>query len=276
MSLPVIILYGNCQANLLSSCLGVIPGVAERYQIERYLDFVYPGTDGLENPPEEILDRCELLILQMGLTRRDPEYVARLASRGTKIIRFPTTSCPPLWPQEGPDRRNHFEPNYPFGRYPYGDRVLLDLMEEGKNEEQIVDEYLEKDVAWLFSLPRVMDFWRHMLTALDNRSDIRVKTFIENKFRSRRLFYTTNHPSIELVYFLLRGIVRRAWGDGVPDSHIEFAAGMPMNQYMTPVHPSVARALDLQWSGDDTLHRHWDNGWFTHREFATRYVRWEG
>lgn len=276
MKLPTIILYGNCQAHLLCQCLQNIPGLGRHYQIKGYLDFVYPGTQAMECPPQETLDRCELLIVQMQLTRPDPEYASMLASRGTKIVRFPTTGCPPLWPQECPDHRNKSEAHYPFGRYPCGDRVLLDLMEKEKSDDRIAEEYLATDLASLFNLPRLGDYWRHVLATLDDRSDIKVKAFIESRLQHCRLFYSRNHPSPATVYYLLRGIIRHAWGDGVPDSHLEFAAGEPMNQYMAPVHPSVARALGLKWCGDDTLHRHWHNGWFTHREFARRYVRWDG
>ncbi|MGB9464126.1 MAG: WcbI family polysaccharide biosynthesis putative acetyltransferase [Candidatus Acidiferrum sp.] len=276
MSLPAVLFYGNCQAHLLCACFRSVPGVEKTYQAERFLDFVYPGSNRMEVPPEELLERCEVLIIQMGAKRADPEYVARLAAHGTQIIRFPTTICLPLWPQECPDRRNYAENKYPFGRYPYGDRVLLELMDQGKSEEVIVEEYFATDVASLFSVDRVMEYWRHTLSALDARSDIKAGAFIEKEFRAKRLFHTRNHPSVELTNFLLEEIMRRAWGDGTPRSHIRFAASVPMDQYMTPIHPSVANALELKWCGEETLHRHYDNGWFTHREFARRYVRYEG
>lgn len=276
MRIPAVLFYGNCQAHLLCACLRSLPGVEKLYQVERFLDFIYPGSEGMAAPPEELLERCEVLIIQMAAKREDPEYVERLASRGTKIIRFPTTSCPPLWPQECPDKRNHTENKYPFGRYPHGDRVLLGLMDQGKSEEEIVEEYFAMDVASLFNVDRVMEYWRFTLSALDARSDIKAAAFLENNFRTKRFFYTRNHPSTELTCFLLQEIIRRAWGDGTPCSHVRFAASVPMDQYMTPIHPSVARALALKWCGDETLHRHYDNGWFTHREFARRYVRYEG
>ncbi len=276
MSKPAVLFYGDCQAHLLCACLRSLPGFEKLFQAERFLDFVYPGSEGMAAPPAELLERCEVLIIQKAAKRPDPDYAERLASRGAKIIRFPTTTCPPLWPQECPDKRNRTESKYPFGRYPHGDRVLLDLMAQGKSEEEIVEEYLAADVASLFNVERVMDYWRFTLAALDAHSDIKAAAFLQKNFRTKRLFYTRNHPSPGLTYFLLQEIIRRAWGEGTPFPHVLFAASLPMDQYMAPIHPSVAQALGLKWCGEETLHRHFDNGWFTHREFARRYVRYEG
>lgn len=276
MSRAVILTYGNCQADLLGACLDAFPGVKESYEIARFFDFVYPGTAGIKAPSEDLLDRCEALVLQVGLRRPEPEYVARLASAGAKIVRFPVLDCLPLWPQQCPDARNHAETAYPFGRYPYGDRVLLDLMDQGKSEAEIVDEYMTKDLASLFDLDRMLDYWRCCLEARDAQGDIRAATFVETEFRNQRLFFTRDHPSPALTQFVLGEVIRLIWGTGFPDAYIEFAASIPFDQYVAPVHLSVARALQLNWCGEDTLHRHWHSGFFTHREFARRYVRYEG
>lgn len=76
MSPPAVVFYGNCQAQHLGECFRNLPGVSHRYRIETLLNVIVPGGPEMVSPPQDLLDRCEVLLLQVETKRDDPEFVA--------------------------------------------------------------------------------------------------------------------------------------------------------------------------------------------------------
>jgi tetratricopeptide (TPR) repeat protein len=284
--LASILFYGNCNAPILASAMAGLPEIREKFEPRGYVTFPLPGASHPEPPPEDIMARCELLFLQVEARNAEPPFVERLESLGVKVVRFPITSCEVLWPQACTDHRNDvFDERYPWGRYPYGDRLLLDLMtraqaqaqEQALTPDEIVETYLSTDLAEMFHVQRVYEYWRKKIAKLDAQCDVKLGHFIDQQFREQRLFYTHNHPTPAIMAYLLQEMIRLAWGDVIPSSKIQAAAAaIPLDRHMSPVHPSIAAALGLRWANDDLRYRHYDNGFFTLPEIVRRYVTWEG
>jgi hypothetical protein len=275
---PVVIFHGNCQAQALGICLAALPGVTGKYDVLRFSHMPSAAQPALIVPSREQLENCEFFFLQTTLRRPEPDYMEEFVARGGRVIRFPAAHCPPLWPQECQDKRNQPEPGYPRGRFPFGDRVLLDLMAEGHDESEIVERYVTKDFACAFRLDRLMQIWQRTMQELDTRSDVKIGSFILHNLSSRRLFHAVRHPGTEIITQLLAGLVQVAWGGGVPYAHMEFAVAnaVALDDIVVPVHPSIANALQLRWYGEnDQLYEFRGHCCLPFREYVRRYVRYE-
>jgi hypothetical protein len=152
---------------------------------------------------------------------------------------------------------------------------MLDCMAHGGSGDDLVDEYLTKDLAVLFKIERAMTFWQQAMLEIDNRCDVKLAPFILRHFRTNRLFHSFSHCTSRVLRYLLSEMIRYVWKEGVPDSHLDFVTTNRLNNLEVPVHPSLARALGLEWYRDDMRYRHYENGSFTLREYMCRYIRYD-
>lgn len=278
MNKPSILVYGNCQASAVSQTLTKLPGLSETYEVRYLPSFIHP-VEGAAQVRQDWLDRCHIFIEQKGAWSE----FSRKAElpRGVTLLRFPTVSMNSLWPLQANDPRNIPEPpHYPFGRYPYGDRLVLELLEKGYVGEGLLREYLARDVGQMLDMDRLFELECGRLRQADSVCDIQMVDFILANFRTHRLFWTYNHPTAVMLKNLsnkilsalsqilggMNAVMLRQWLD------VCYRDWEPAGEISVAVHPQVIRHFQLKWADDETRYWHYLSPRMGFEEYMLRYI----
>lgn len=260
---PAIIVYGNCQSDTIAVCLRRIAAVSDRYDVVGIPSFVHP-IDGPSRIEPADLERCALLIEQRALWHRFPA-LDRLPP-GCPTLSFPMLALNAQWPLQAQEKRNRAEPEFPFGRYPYGDRLLNRLLARNLPGAVVLEQYLSTSLNEVVALRRFSAIEAERIIALDDLCDIPFGSWILSNFRHRCLFWTYNHPTAALLLPLTVTVAERAAAllnlprtiaNEVPPL---FANGWePADWLKVAIHPDVAEILDLDWFQPNRLYAHYQH-----------------
>ena len=269
---PVIVSYGSCQAINVACLLGEIPSVTDRFEVVPMAGF--PASGQREEASPETVEACEFLFYQQAEGEILPLSVQEMIRRG-KGLRYPNLFCQVVWPQHverlPEDARSE---EFPFGHFPYGDAHILDLLEAGLRDEQILSAYLQADLAELYSLDSLADRWFEQGRETDKGAAATVAEFIWDRWRVERLFWAVNHPSNRLFGHILQQLLTRSLGSLVSSEELEAALKkQELDHWVTPVHPSVARLFQLQWVSRHAKHNHRGFGELTLEAWTLAYIR---
>ncbi len=242
-----VLLYGNCQGGWLAAALLRTPAVAERYDIIYLSDYIERPA-GHPIHQSDFLPSCSWVIWQTASAYKGPDFLSGL-SAGCRQIRYPTLWLKLLWPTYAVDPRNKPEPEFPWGRYPYGDRLVMKLLAEGVSPEELPKRYAETDLNTIVNLARFTEMSLAEMRFNDQQSDIAITPFIENNFRKRKLFGAVNHPTFLILDQLYLGLV-----SALLDTPIPKDAALPANAVDTlgseevPLHPQIIGHHQLEWA----------------------------
>lgn len=238
---PTLIVSGNCQARVIWQSLVESPQVLDRYR-PVYVRNFRKGDQG--EARIEDLERCAVLLEQ--IAHKAPEMPNKQAlPADCKVIRYPILWLGSLWPLHIDDPRNRPSEQYPAGPFPYGDRLMLDLLDQGLGPDEAVRRWLDADVPALVDLDRLHEILEAKAAALDRRAEIPFGDYVRQGFRSRRLFVTRNHFSEPMLKHV-RDVVFSELGLEPPPGALT-GAMRGMGDIETPVHPSVAAHFGLEW-----------------------------
>jgi acyl carrier protein len=273
-----IIVFGNCQTEMMAAELNYLPGTRERARFHHMLSFHHP-TLGWAKLEDEVLASADVLWQQHDEQLAFP-YADRLPE-SCRRISFPSLDFNLFWPFAGHDPRNTLEPpHYPFGRFPYGDMVALQVVKEGLRGEAAVRSYAELSRARLgrMSMARLEEIEFTRLAQREAQCDVAISDFIRANFRTVPTFHTWNHPGgrpmIELMKRLL--IASDVW-DATPGAlmagELHYCSGNwnPFAHFELPIHPMVAELLRLEWYDPQYRYKTY-YGLVTHDEFIRHYV----
>ena len=278
---PVLIIFGNCQAQGLHGAVAGLPTFVQEYDVKYVPNQASLGDTTL---PAETLARCQILWEQVGINQRLPGWENVPAN--AKHVRFAELSFPILWPFNCVDPRNRYDPpEFPWGAWPYGDRLALQIAGEGLRGEQAVSAYIERGAALIPNTSRMLDIEIARSRKRDANVDLSMTAYILDNFRDRRLFATYNHAANSLVWELFLRIMGETVLSSINIPTEEFAScrsafmdpGLKWPNFETiqmPVHPKLAEEYQLSWVNADTHYRHFDSGSYTFSEFITRYIEY--
>lgn len=265
MTRPAIIVYGNCQSDTISTCLRQLPAISERFDVVSIPSFVHPIDGPAKIDPVDV-GRCAALIEQRALWHGFPAKDA--LPRDAVHVDFPVLALNALWPLQAKEARNTAEPDFPFGRYPYGDRLLNRLLARGLGVDGTLEAYLSTSLAAVVDMQRFTAIENERIAALDKICALPFGAWMLSRFRHQQLFWTYNHPTSALLQPLAEAVVellcRRL---GLPVSVADgvaplFAEGWePADWLKVALHPEAAAHLGLNWYGDGLLYAH-----YTHRD----------
>lgn len=243
---PVLLVYGDAQAEAVALILRTLPAVEERYLV------VYVRDDGGELTPEAAAS-CDLLFEQRSSKPFNPRVtIPKKAAR----VRFPVLELHLLWPFCCPNPFNAPEPpKFPVGRFPCADTFIINCAEQGMPAALIKRHYVPDQwpAAWP-NLDRSFQMESARLSAQDAQNDVKIGSFILKYFRRARLFWAVNAPAnrllVEVVYRLMhagfdpedrceRELIEQAVSLYGPR---ELLGGVSI-----PVHPLVAEHFALEW-----------------------------
>jgi hypothetical protein len=142
MKKKIIIVYGNCQAQMLAECLTSISFLHNEFEVIWERNFEDPSLPQKKELSRLQLENCAYLFEQVGNKDKVFPNIEWLPSHCMQI-RFPYLKIESLWPlMDLCDPRNKPEPpKYDFGRFPQGDKFVTDMIKKNIPRETIFEEY---------------------------------------------------------------------------------------------------------------------------------------
>jgi hypothetical protein len=263
-----VIVAGNCQASFLHRALQESPELSDQYRIVYFRNF-RKGDQGVL--AVEDLDSCAILVEQIAHKHAELPNKDRLPA-DCKVVKFPILWMNSLWPTAVKDPRNAPTERYSAGPYPYGDRLVLKLLDEGLSPDEVAERYLETDINEMVDIARFHEINVVKAQSLDTRADVKLGGYVNGEFAATRLFVTQNHPTMPMLRYIADAIFD-AIDIKAPESDLVAASGGMQHVHM-PVHPQVADCLGLSWYDQGIEYRYHDQK-FQIAEFIRRYAAFE-
>lgn len=267
-----LILYGNCQADAITSTVRADPIVSGFYEVAYCRSFDHP-TEGRPAFEERLTRQCAILWEQ-----HDPQPYPQnnVLSKDCLVVKFAAADLNLLWPFNCVNPYDAPEPPvFPFGRYAYGDRIVANAIDRGMNADDILDYYLNGWDDYKIDIGRLLQLETARIRARDARCDVGIGDFVLSRFRKDRLFWTVNHPTPVLLHELIERLLHAS--DSVQpvllDADIEhtlrnnFAPEGPLGVVGVPIHPKVAEILELEWYDPNERYRSWDGKTYSYVEY---------
>jgi len=278
---PQVVLYGNCQTVYMALLLAEADS---RYQYVCLLNYTAPGQP-LRLPEPESLQRCALYLEQFDF-RDDGRLPVRMALRAIlppscPRVAFPSFIFRSLWPFEALEERNAAEERYPWGRYPYGDRIVQEMAQEAAGGSTSFADYMRRSTASMPDLAQLLANEENRLLVRDQSCDVQIGDYVLDRFRRQHLFWTNAHVTadgLDVLGTRLYGAVQSHLGGdrlgGENRIHAFTATLAPMGTNQVPIHPLVAEAAGLAFWRSDLLYRWYDHAW-TFEEYFQRYLAYD-
>jgi hypothetical protein len=199
------------------------------------------------------LAACDLLLVQKIGDWEDYPLRADI-SAATEIVEFPCLRMASPWPFDGYNGPSDSLADEMEGEdlaFPYLDGLLARLRAEVPDHEARFAAYAALSAAQTGQLERLARFEARRLEIMDRDFDCDLGAFINENFRTARIFHTTNHPSGVLFARLMSWIARRIGRRLIlpPIGRLN-----QLGNIQVPVHPLVARALGVEWANERTLY----------------------
>ena len=259
---PRILVYGNCQGGWLSGVLAKQPEVASQYEVVYLSD--YGGGPPPQHPVHQpgFFSTLRVVIWQTAAACKPPAFLSSLPV-GCRQIRYPTLWLKLLWPTYVVDPRNQPEQDFPWGRYAYGDRLVLRLLESGVPIADLAKRYVETDLNSVVNLDRFSEMALAELRFNDQQSDIPIVPYIESHFRQHKLFGTVNHPTYLMLRVIFQGVVRALLpGKSAATPLLPASSVALLGTVETPLHPQIITHFKLAWARPGMR-------WLYHSRFLT-------
>jgi hypothetical protein len=277
VSKPYIVVYGNCQAELLALAIRRLPQVKDQYLVRYVRNFLHP-VQPVEPLPDECARNCVIYWRQYA--EREFNSPDEAIPSGAQRIVFPPLDFSPLWPFSSLDTLFKSEPpEYPFGLFPYGDRLLKEISEGATPSDDIYETYNQLAARSLLDPYRHLDIEFERLRIRDTASNIKMASFVMSTFKSERLFWTSNHPTNKLFGELFDRLIRATWTESQSPSHPLYRIGKlvyrdwdPLEIIQVPVCDLIGRELGLRWWSADDVYDAGPTGKCTDAAYCVRYV----
>jgi len=276
-----VLVYGNCQAPAVAMALAALDDLDDDFRFVCALNHAAPGSPEVSVP--DALLRDVALVVQQHEERADLPVLAALRERlpaKVPVVTFPSFFLPCLWPFECVENRVRPEAGHPWGRYPLGDMIGLELARSGMQGPLAVAAYMDLSAR---KLPDMRVRWQRDLARLrgyDARCDVKLADYVESTFRREHLFWTNGHVSGAGVHALVSRIAQaiRPYLGGTAQRAQACLASLHerggLGEHQLPIHPLVAEALGLEFWQADMAYR-WNTQRWTFFEYIQRYIEYD-
>lgn len=197
-----IVLFGNCQSEQLFRLFSLLLPQSE-YKIKNFSNNIRTGN---KLPSEEILSEirvCDVLIYQpLRKSHGDlcEENLLQIIRSSCIPISFPYIFNSGVYSLCLAPRVT----THGYGMI-YGEEVIINLIEAGKNREEIISDYEKGDIDF-----NLKNRFRESLAEMNRREaliDVKLTKFIQKNYREQKLFITHNHPSNLLLFEIIKQII---------------------------------------------------------------------
>lgn len=218
------------------------------------------------------LESCRLLLVQdIG---ESTDYLQRMPGAGAiERLDFPCLRFSSCWPFDdfNGGRDQIARAMDPVDADLFYDAALARLRRLGVPPGERLERYRRLDVPNLLDPVRLHDFERRRLEDMDARYGIDIGAFILGSFRREPLFYAVNRPSAAPLDRLLAFLMTRL-GLTTMRGRVDLDR---LRTKQVPVHPDVARRLEIAWADETTLYNDGRGGrhdWAGYvRDYVSRY-----
>lgn len=244
------LLYGGCQVETMMEILrkNAVTAGLFRYVLVRN----HALREGEAPPSERDFSECAILCEQADWY--EFPYRERMP-QGCKTVRFPSLDSLLMWPFN--TRNPYSEPTaeLPFGRFRYGDRVVIREIDRGRAARDIHAFYLNGWNEYKLDLDRVRELERVRLAKRDARCDVPAADLVLDRLASEQLFRNVDHPNRQLFGTFFERVLAACSAYEPALRHVDVHATIRehlsesefFNPPAVPVHPEVAKALGLRW-----------------------------
>jgi hypothetical protein len=261
---PTVIISGNCHGRFLRRSLSQVLGSDYEVVWARHM-----GGRGQDAAEAAALGRCAFVLQQTGHQTSELIGKERLPA-DCRVIRFPIVWMNSLWPLNCADPRNPDAGPDDRGPFPYGDRMIVQFLEQGASPQEAVERWFEADPGQWKKLDRFHDINVAKARQLDLEADVPLGAFVLDNFRRERLFVTYNHPSPLMLRHMARALCE-ALGYPGAEPMLPKANKDGIGLIHVPVHPKIAAHFALEWFDPDMRYVYFDEQ-LTAREFMLRYA----
>lgn len=274
---PTFVIYGNCQGGVLEQATKFIPEIADHYEVVYFRSFVHP-TEGKVAIDADVMARCAIFWKQ--LDESVPFAFDGPLPEGMKEITFPPVDLGVLWPFQTHDALFGSEPEYEYGLFPYGDRILMDTALEGLSGAEGLQRSRELAEQRALDLDRHLDIEAMRLMRREQGASVKLAAYVLSNFKVERLFWAYNHPTRRLLAEILNRLAAATWpGEARKPGQSLYRVGDrvfkdwdPLDHLHIPIHPIVAQSLGLQWWDDALRYRFHGDQTLTQAEYASLYL----
>lgn len=252
MSLRTLVVYGNCQADALHQALSKNPVVQSLFRVVYGSNFEEPGQPRAALSPDDVA-ACALLWHQHS---PEPFPDAGYLPADCLTVSFPSVDLNVLWPFSCPNPFNEPQrPQFPWGQFPYGDRVILECIKKGWEPNEILEYYLTGWDEYKLDMRRLLEIERTRLQSRDEHCDVKMSEWVFDNFRSQRLFWTINHPTPLALRVLMERLLDASGAaapqlkdaDTATTLRMHFPFRGPLGAAVIPIHRQAAAELELAW-----------------------------
>jgi tetratricopeptide (TPR) repeat protein len=267
-----IVLIGNCQMQAMA-------GLYRRFVAGRSGDVVehVPSYQDLSEDNRNAIQQADLVVEQ--LFDLKPQADTEAVSTTTQRIFIPMVTAAFLWPFAGsPHPKNTFHPFLTGGPYggesadSYLNRLILSKVDPG----EAVETYANLDVNSRVNLNRLFEIVMDRQRSRDQAAGYDIAGIMEQHFRTEQIFLSPYHPNVRIATALAGQFFAQlgARQDEI-DRMRDCTRITPFPKGELPFHPSVCRHFGLDFVAPDRRYRFLNEGLFTFREYAMRYMRYE-
>lgn len=270
---PTFVIYGNCQAGVIREAVRFMPGISDEFEVVYFRSFNHP-TEGRGRIDPEIMGRCLLLWEQ--LDESAPFKFEGATPEQMKWVKFPPVDLGVLWPFSAQDPLFGPEPDYEYGMFPYGDRILIEVSQHSESVEAAILRANELVGQQVGQLLRYLDIELARLLRREQSAHVKIAEFVISTFNSDRLFWAYNHPTKILFRELVNRLAAATWPDSEHLGSVGdtiFHEWEPLAHLHTPIHPAVASKLGLVWWREDLRYRFHQDKELTFDEYVELYLR---
>lgn len=252
------LVYGNCQSSILSRILCANPEFSLNYEIVKFKPVFKIQKADLENL-KSIIQEIDLFIYQpvrsgyRGIEELGTEFLKNLLKPHSLSISFHSL----YFNSYNPEIIYVSKPNSinddrvfvgPFGDY--HNKNIIDMFIRGCQVKDVI-KFLNDPEA--FDTLSIQEDLKSSIDELEKREckfsiDIKIASYIRHNYQLKRLLWTMNHPSNNILFYCASNILKRL---GFLDNQNFLMKRLIATEFLGgtyfSIHPAIYRGLELEF-----------------------------
>ena len=267
-----VLLYGNCQLPFLTQYLRSSELFNQTYVV---YDKAFINDFSPDYWSDKLLSEIDLFIYQkvspsyLG-EQMSTDYILKCLSPKCETLSIPNSYFQGYFPQ-------HISKRSPYGRFPYGDRNIIEAIYDSKFSEGELQDLVRmlgnNDYYSSEELEKNTESSLEELAQRESGLDVIISDYIKENYKDKYLFYTVNHPT----YWVIREVATRVLKLlDIYNTNINPLVIDSLNDLVVPIYPSVIKQLGLGFidrSHKYPFHISTDGLSYTFEEYMLDYAR---